>query len=1189
MNAEPDGLLVKVRNDGGFGLASAISALPQAEVIRESRASSDVRLGATATGQTTWLRTQNDDRHPWDQAHAVVAGGMGAAASAISAEPDMLVSWAAMSPAPGASHQNGGGGRAVGPHFGWHLDTQFSGLRDARAAVSAQDQNRVLIAHLDTGYDPAHRSIPAHMETARERNFTGEGAANSARDVTPANPLPITNRGHGTATLALLAGGDPGPQPGRAPGPLGGAPQCRVLPIRVGDSVVQLRTSTIVQGFDYARMQNADVISMSMGGITSDALAEAVNDCYEAGVVIVTAAGNFVEGVPSPRSIVYPARHRRVIAATGVMANGAPYDDLAAATMAGCHGPDSNMAYALAGWTPNTFWARFGAPNILDEDGQGTSAATPQVAAAAALWIAAHNQVLAAYPQRWMRGEAVRQALFRSARLVTATSDAALVRKKLGRGALDALRALAQAPLPFTQLVKAPVADASRYMINLLIGVGSGIADTVAGTRTRMFALEMAQIAQRDASVDAWLREHDEGAFDIADRKELLALVRDSGLASDTLRAKLGVALDGRDGRSAGPRFVGAGSKPTQPTPAPKPGFEPPVPTRRRLQIFALDPSLGVSLATFESKMVTVDVRFEPLKPGPIGEYLEVIDVDPASDRFYPPVDLDHPSLLICDGLAPSEGLPQFHQQMVYAVAMRTIASFEDALGRPAIWASHKIGEGRGVKIVPTPRLRIYPHALRARNAYYSPEKVALLFGYFPSVAALGSATAEGTLVYSALSADIVAHETTHALLDGYTPGYREMSNPDVGAFHEAFADVVALLQHFQYGDLVKREMIAARGELGAATLLGGLAKQFGEGSGNRGALRDYLSTKPDFSYRDTLEVHDRGSILVRTIYLVLLSLFERRAADLIALATDGSGVLRAGAIRPELADRLAREATRIARDMLRMCIRAIDYCPPVDITFGSFLRALITADSEVVASERLSYRTAFLEQFRAADLLPTNLKTASVETLRWSSPPADQASPAWLGSAVAGFNIHWREKLSRETISERASQRSKVLHDVLSRAIAADPSLCIPLGLEPELALYDRKTGATRRSAEGTAFEVRNVRAARRPRSDGTIQEDIIAVIVQRKPVFIDGSFVFMFHGGCTLVIDPGHALDPQRPARIRYAVYKRLTSQDRLDNEIAYRTGSFASAAKALYFDDQWNHGEPFAALHADRGEAE
>ena len=28
-------------------------------------------------------------------------------------------------------------------------------------------------------------------------------------------------------------------------------------------------------------------------------------------------------------------------------------------------------------------------------------------------------------------------------------------------------------------------------------------------------------------------------------------------------------------------------------------------------------------------------------------------------------------------------------------------------------------------------KLRIYPHALREANAYYDPDKIALLFGYF--------------------------------------------------------------------------------------------------------------------------------------------------------------------------------------------------------------------------------------------------------------------------------------------------------------------------------------------------------------------------------------------------------------------------------------------------------------------------
>src|SRR6185503_11603587 len=154
------------------------------------------------------------------------------------------------------------------------------------------------------------------------------------------------------------------------------------------------------------------------------------------------------------------------------------------------------------------------------------------------------------------------------------------------------------------------------------------------------------------------------------------------------------------------------------------------------------------------------------LERGPVGEYVEVVDFDPASGCFYEPVDLDNPDILAQDGLPPSEGNPQFHQQMAYAVAMTTIRNFERALGRPALWAP------RETKVYPfkheyVQRLRIYPHALREANAYYSPEKKALLFGYFPASDEQPDRYLPGGLVFTCLSHDIIAHETTHALLDG--------------------------------------------------------------------------------------------------------------------------------------------------------------------------------------------------------------------------------------------------------------------------------------------------------------------------------------------------------------------------------------------------------------------------------------
>ena len=105
-----------------------------------------------------------------------------------------------------------------------------------------------------------------------------------------------------------------------------------------------------------------------------------------------------------------------------------------------------------------------------------------------------------------------------------------------------------------------------------------------------------------------------------------------------------------------------------------------------------------------------------------------MIDVDPPSRKFYEPLNLNLPTLLAQDGLPPSEGVPQFHQQMVYAVSSLTIRNFENSLGRKALWRPGPPPEGAHPKDDShfVRRLRIYPHALREANAFYSPNKVAL-------------------------------------------------------------------------------------------------------------------------------------------------------------------------------------------------------------------------------------------------------------------------------------------------------------------------------------------------------------------------------------------------------------------------------------------------------------------------------
>ena len=84
---------------------------------------------------------------------------------------------------------------------------------------------------------------------------------------------------------------------------------------------------------------------------------------------------------------------------------------------------------------------------------------------------------------------------------------------------------------------------------------------------------------------------------------------------------------------------------------------------------------------------------------------------------------------------------------------MNTIRHFEHALGPQYSGHLDTTKMRRPGSAINTLNV-FYPHALRAANTYYSPAKKALLFGYF---------SGPSGMVFSCLSHDIVAHETTHS------------------------------------------------------------------------------------------------------------------------------------------------------------------------------------------------------------------------------------------------------------------------------------------------------------------------------------------------------------------------------------------------------------------------------------------
>jgi hypothetical protein len=420
-----------------------------------------------------------------------------------------------------------------------------------------------------------------------------------------------------------------------------------------------------------------------------------------------------------------------------------------------------------------------------------------------------------------------------------------------------------------------------------------------------------------------------------------------------------------------------------------------PQPTSRRLRVYAFDPNASLDLGSAKFSHATISLAWDDpteqgITPGPVNEYLEVIDIDPCSRQFYPPVDLNAPAVLGQDGLPPSEGDPRFHQQMVFAVAMKTVKLFERALGRKVVWAP--VWDDVRKTYDPTMKLRVYPHALREANAYYSRTKRALLFGYFNAT----QRSAGASWIFTALSHDIIVHETTHAILDGLHPRYSEATSIDSLAFHEAFADIAALFSHFQLYEAVYDFIEKSGGGLDQSGLLSGLASQFAKGTTGHASLRDYIDKQPDAdALEETTEAHDRGSILVAAVFDAFLSIYTARTDDLLRMS--GTRMGSGDHLHPDLVARLAQEAAKSADHVLRMCIRALDYLPPVDVRFGEFLRAIITADTDLIPDDRLNYRLAFVEAFRRRGIFPENCLSMSPDNLLWDKAPQQEDELGYL------------------------------------------------------------------------------------------------------------------------------------------------------------------------------------------------
>ncbi len=267
------------------------------------------------------------------------------------------------------------------------------------AADGAPGGKGVVVAVLDTGVAYANRG-----PFRRSPDFTPYEFV-QGYDFVARNRYPNDRNGHGTFVAGVIAEATD-----NRIGVTGLAFGARIMPVRVLDSEGEGEASTIAEGVYFAARHGAQVINLSLEfspGVTASdipELIEAIRYADHHGVLVVAAAGN--EG---RSAIAYPARAPDVVSVGATTEHGclASYSNdgtgltLVAPGGGGdadlpgdphCHPEDPPGADIYQETFTGSSYRQFGLPSGYE----GTSMATPHVAATAALIIA--SRVLGPHP-----------------------------------------------------------------------------------------------------------------------------------------------------------------------------------------------------------------------------------------------------------------------------------------------------------------------------------------------------------------------------------------------------------------------------------------------------------------------------------------------------------------------------------------------------------------------------------------------------------------------------------------------------------------------------------------------------------------------------------------------------------------------------------------------------------------------
>jgi len=212
----------------------------------------------------------------------------------------------------------------------------------------------IKVAVLDTGIDADHQDLESAIKETRD--FTGDG-------------IEDTN-GHGTHCAGIIGARLNGV------GFVGVAPKSELLIGKVLNNSGQGSYAWITEGIYWAVESGAQIISLSLGGTSSDPeLYKAIQFALFNGVCVICAAGN--EGALFKNSIGYPGRYGGVITVASHDINGKPSGFSSRGGEVDFMGPGSNI------------WSTYKDGGYAELS--GTSMATPFVAGLAALIMSKHN------------------------------------------------------------------------------------------------------------------------------------------------------------------------------------------------------------------------------------------------------------------------------------------------------------------------------------------------------------------------------------------------------------------------------------------------------------------------------------------------------------------------------------------------------------------------------------------------------------------------------------------------------------------------------------------------------------------------------------------------------------------------------------------------------------------------------